>query len=300
MRRLSAEVPGASAVRYLSFIAAADALAALDRAAPNLGVQISADGLRRSARMLAPAVREDPLTYDLSVDPELRELFGFDLPISLPEKSAGARFPIVAAAWAADIDRSGLARLKDWVPEHHELDTYLPLVLRLLQEVADASHRAGKIEAAFQNVYRWLVSCTAWQESCWRQFVKRDGQIVPIESPIGSVGLMQVNQRVWRGFYDLQALRRDIGYNRRAGSEILAHYLVDYAIARGEHEKTGSIDNLARATCAAYNGGPGQLTRCRDPNTKKFLRKIDERFWEKYSAVRAGDELAVVHCFGRS
>jgi soluble lytic murein transglycosylase-like protein len=175
----------------------------------------------------------------------------------------------------------------------------LPLVRGLLHGVAEANLRSGKIEPKFHQVYRWLVLSTAWQESCWRQFVKQNGTIVPIESPIGSVGLMQVNQRVWRGFYDLQALRRDIGYNGKAGGEILAHYLVNYAIARGEHEKTGSIDNLARATYAAYNGGPGQLTRYRDPKAKKFLRKIDALFWDKYRTVQAGNELAVAQCFGQ-
>ena len=48
-----------------------------------------------------------------------------------------------------------------------------------------------------------------------------------------------------------------------AGSEILIHYLRDYAIAKGEHTATGEIDNLARATYAVYNGGPGHLRRYR-------------------------------------
>src|SRR4029079_18835654 len=62
--------------RFASFIAAGDALAALDRAAPGLGIEISADGLRRVTRLLAPRSTEDPLRYSDDVDAALRALFG--------------------------------------------------------------------------------------------------------------------------------------------------------------------------------------------------------------------------------
>jgi len=42
------------ALRYASFLAAGDALAALDAAGPGLDIEISADGLRRLARVLVP------------------------------------------------------------------------------------------------------------------------------------------------------------------------------------------------------------------------------------------------------
>jgi len=83
-----------------------------------------------------------------------------------------------------------------------------------------------------------------------------------------------------------------------AGAEILLHYLRDYAIKRGEHTATGSVDNLARATYAVYNGGPGHLRRYRKP-TKRSLREIDESFWEKYRRIKQGDALAVAECFGK-
>jgi len=70
------------------------------------------------------------------------------------------------------------------------------------------------------------VLATAWQESCWRQFVRRGGQIVR-PSPVGSVGIMQVNQCVWRGAYDQKGLLGDIAYNARARAEIVLHYLRD-------------------------------------------------------------------------
>ena len=67
---------GDKALRYAGFIGAGDALVALDRAAPGLGIEISADGLRRLARLLRPGATEDPLLYGVDVDATLRSLFG--------------------------------------------------------------------------------------------------------------------------------------------------------------------------------------------------------------------------------
>jgi len=84
-----------------------------------------------------------------------------------------------------------------------------------------------------------------------------------------------------------------------AGAEILIHYLRDYAIAKGEHTATGDVDNLARATYAVYNGGPGHLRRYRKPSTKRSLRAIDDSFRVMYRRVQAGEELAVAECWGK-
>jgi hypothetical protein len=65
-------------------------------------------------------------------------------------------------------------------------------------------------------------------------------------------------------------------YNARAGSEILLHYLRDYAIEKGEHALPGGSRTVARATYAVYNGGPQHLTRYRVRNTRRSLRAIDE------------------------
>jgi hypothetical protein len=127
--------------------------------------------------------------------------------------------------------------------------------------------------------------------------VRRQGKLRAISSGVGSVGVMQVNTRVWRGFYRVESLHRDAGYNARAGSEIMRHYLRDYAIRKGEHLATGRRDALARAAYAIYNGGPSQMTRYRRPDPRASLRRIDESFWEKYQAVQGGDELGVARCF---
>jgi soluble lytic murein transglycosylase-like protein len=302
LRSVQGGLPAERALHYLSFVAAADALRALDELGPSVGVEVSANGLRRLARMLAPAAAEDPLFYSDRLDPALRELFGFGPPLPAPQPNPDVDlsrwWPLWMAvpAWAAAADP--VARLNRWIPAGAELNEYLPLVRELLRAAADRTLAAGRLDAAFQPLYRTLVLATAWQESCWRQFVRHGGSIRPIRSSAGAVGIMQVNQRVWRGFYDVAGLQRDIAYNAGAGAEILRHYLADYAVAKGEHTKTGNVDNLARATYAVYNGGPGHLRRYRNPKGRRSLRAIDEAFWRKYQTVQQGQEMAVASCWG--
>lgn len=302
-RQLSTGLPGEAALRYLSFVAAGDALVALDELGPATGLDISADGLRRLARMVAPESVEDPLFYSVDVDPELRALFGFGPPLPAPIVN-----PDVATTWsrwlwavaraATEPPPEVLQQLNRWAPSSRDFDKYLPLVHQLLDHTAHRVAEDESLDRRFRELYRWSVLATAWQESCWRQFVKVRGQLRPLQSAVGSVGLMQVNQHVWRGFYDVQGLRTDVAYNTSAGSEILLHYLVDYAIAKGEHTKTGNVDNLSRASYAAYNAGPGQLARYRNPKAVARAKRVDEAFWTKYKTIKSGKELAVAACFG--
>ncbi|MEW6271779.1 MAG: lytic transglycosylase domain-containing protein, partial [Thermodesulfobacteriota bacterium] len=268
LRQVSDRLPADEALRYLAFVSAGDALQALDQLGPEYGIEISADGLRRLARLVAPTSVEDPLLYGTEVDPQLRELFGFGPPIAPPEENPEVEptsWWLGSTAWAAEPpDRELLRRLNSWAPTRKDIEEYVPLAHRLLQSVTEGLLASHPVPREHQPVLRALVPATAWKESCWRQFVKRGGKLVPLTSPVGSIGIMQVNVSVWRGFYDLQGLRRDIGYNARAGGEILTRYFLDYALARGEHEKGGGPDALARATYAAYNGGPSQLTRYRE------------------------------------
>jgi hypothetical protein len=297
LRTLSLGLPGDGALRYLSFIAAADALRVLNDLGPASGLEISADGLRRWARMIAPASGEDPLAYSDAVDPALRDLFGFGAPLPPPQENPDVDLSwwLPARAWAAS-DLSG--RLNHWVPTRDDVQEYLPLVRDLLTQTAEQTLVRKPLDAQFHTLFGWLVLATAWKESCWRQFVRVGDRIKPITSPVGAVGMMQVNQRVWRGLYDVKGLSQDIGYNAMAGAEILIYYLRDYAIAKGEHTITGEIDNLARATYAVYNGGPGHLTRYRKSKGDKGLRRIDDSFWEKYRKIKSGQFLAVAECYG--
>ncbi len=300
LRDVSTGLPGEAALRYLTFMAAADALKALDELGPQLGLEISSQGLRRLARIVAPVAVEDPVSYSVAVDPDLRERFGFGPPLEPPQAQDGGSISewLVESAWAEEAVRGVAARLNRWIPSPPDLMEYLLLVRELLNLTADRTLASGPLDERFHELYRWLTLATAWQETCWRQFVQVKGQIQPIKSKVGSVGLMQVNEHVWRGFYDLEGLHQDIGYNARAGGEILLHYLRDYAIAKREHLATGNTDNLARATYAAYNGGPSQLRRYRRSSTSRALRKIDDLFWQKYRQVKAGEELGVRKCYG--
>jgi hypothetical protein len=302
LRRVAAgQTRVAIRLEYLGFITATDALQALDQLGPAVGVDVSMDGLRRLARIVAPDDTADPLQASDELDPELRRHFGFGDPLPAPEIDPDVDLLnwLFTPAWAdAAPSPATLKRLNSWAPRATELDDYLPLVRDLLKNAGETALRASKLETAFHTVYRNLVLSTAWQESCWRQYIKRGGKVATLRSGSGSVGIMQVNPRVWRGFYDVKGLKGDISYNAKAGSEILMHYLFDYAIAKKEHEKTKSLDNLARASYSAYNAGPGKLTRYRDPKAVAREKRVDGDFWEKYQDIKKGDHLAVVKCFG--
>jgi hypothetical protein len=300
-RAQAAGLRSEAALRLTSFVAAGDALAALVRLGPSVGVELSADGLRRLARMVDASTPGDPLAFTDTVDQELRDLLGLGAPLPPPDVSPDVDVDplswLVPSAFAA-VDPGTLKRLGSWIPTADDLDPYLRAVRDLLAQVREETIAKGPLDAPFQPLFRHLVFASAWQESCWRQFVRRGGKLTTLRSPVGSVGIMQVNERVWRGAYDRRGLVGDIAYNARAGSEILLHYLRDYAIDKGEQRQPGGITNLARATYAIYNGGPGHLTRYRVRGTKRSLAAIDDAFWEKYQAVQQGRELEVARCWG--
>jgi soluble lytic murein transglycosylase-like protein len=152
------------------------------------------------------------------------------------------------------------------------------------------------IQEQYRGVYRHLVLATAWQETCWRQFIRKGGKATYIKSAVGSTGLMQINEHVWRGFYDLRGLRWDIHYNARAGTEILMHYLKDYVIAHAQEGSSKMGDFLARATYQVYNGGPGNLARFVAQKIPKAVRRIDDLFWAKYQAICSDQNRELVHC----
>lgn len=326
LRELGPEESGLRGFELLSFIAAADALHALDSLGPELNLEISANGLRRMARILNPEATDDPLKFDEAVDSDLRDMFEFSAPrppesntnesnpgndtnesryepsppyapdvASIPQRLS--RLTFIPAYAANPIDKSILKRLNSWIPKDDEFEEYLPLVRDVLYQAAEQTLDDSKLEPSRQRMFETLVLATAWQETCWRQYTVVQRRLVPIKSTGGALGIMQVLPSVWRGFYDPNGLAWDISYNAAAGSEILLHYLKDYAIARGEHEEKGGEDNLPMATYAAYNGGPGQLDRYRLKDTPKSLHKIDASFLKKYRAIAKGNDLAVLTCF---
>jgi hypothetical protein len=294
LKQISAENPKHATLSLMTLITATDALHTLDKLGPAFGLDISIDGLRRLARMLNNAQVDDPLKYDEALDPELLRLFQFNSGSDKGRHSMMNLWPI-SSAFAAN-NRP----LNRWIPDTKELGDYLIGVRKLLLKTAKQSMAKSDLTSAQQDIFKKLVMATAWQESCWRQYQVKKDKIVPISSSTGDTGIMQVNEKVWRGFVDLHKLRWDIDYNVETGSNILLNYLTRYAIKRGEHKQRGGLDNLARATYSAYNGGPGQISRYRNSKTAKRHRKVDQAFHKKYLAVKQGNELNVAECLGQS
>ncbi len=82
--------PSTSLLKYLSFFTASDALVALDKLGPALGIDISRDGLVRLAQLLSEKQAEPLLDYTYGVDPGLRNLLGFGPPLD----NAGPAFDL--------------------------------------------------------------------------------------------------------------------------------------------------------------------------------------------------------------
>jgi hypothetical protein len=286
--------------RYVVFLAAGDALRAIDAAAPAAGLDFSADGLRRLARSLEPGFSGDPLELSDVADPRLQQLFRFRDPDAPPRRPRGEP-PRTSFSWfgpriahAAEVDdwRALAAQLHRWVPTAEELVAYRATVDRLLSLAADRSRDPDALDDRFDDLFQHLVKATAWQESCWRQFVRRRGDIVPLESRTGDVGLMQINVRIWRGFFDAARLRDDAAYNAGAGAEILQQLLVRY----GAREARERLENAARATYAAYNRGPARYQSYRTATRASVAAAVDHAFWEKYQAMAAGAAADRVLC----
>ncbi len=289
--------PDETGFRLAAFLAGGDLIVALDELGPEYGLEISRDGIRRLARLLLE--EEAPVSFvplSLDVDPDFRSLFGFDQVLPEPDRTAISReagpwrwwYAFLSPAHAATRQESPVDALAGLVPRLAILDEYLELVSTLLAMTARAwLDNGARVPAQYHERMEPLIRATAWKESCWRHYVGTSSEPTVIRSPIGAVGMMQINGRVWRSIYDIDRLEADMKYNITAGIEILEHYLVDYAIRRGEHEQPGGVDNLIRATYAAYNGGPSHLARYRRDETPGRLRAIDNEFWHHYQHMKS-------------
>jgi soluble lytic murein transglycosylase-like protein len=306
------ELPQQTAARYSSFISALDGVASIGGLAQGFGLlRLTPDTLRSASALLGTGAG-DPLAYTLDVDTGLRTLLGFSGLLPSPQISpavelgrfrgpeprgdprmwAGWRSWFVTPASAAEDDAH---RLNQWIPDAPELSGYLLEVRKLLTRTSAEALAKSKLAPQHHPLYRQIVFAAAWQESCWRQFVRKGEKLTPLASATGDVGLMQVNRNTWRGLYDVNGLSGDIAYNSSAGSEILLYYLSRYAIRKKEDKQPGG--SLARATYSAYNGGPGQLGRYRSARTPAVWKKVDNAFWTKFRSVSAGQELAVKNCY---
>ena len=277
--------------RYAVFLDAGDALVALDRAAPGLGMRVSADGLRQLARSLRPGAAADPLAYDWAVDPQLGALFDIE-PIPQPAPSPpGTSWLDLFITRAHAADEKPLDR---WIPSRGELTAYEARIGELLQKTSVSELQRGALAAPYDRVYRTLVPTTALIESCWRQYEVRAGQVSYLRSASGSVGIMQINQHVWRGFYDVQRLRWDTAYNMRAGAQILMRYLKDYAIPYAT--RSGDLNHVPRAAYAVYNAGPRAVGRFSKNPPHPREQRVDERLWTLYQGISSGGQADLRNC----
>jgi len=321
--------PSKALLGYLAFFTAADALSGLDQLGPSFGFEISRNGLIRLAKLLGEKGSPIELLYQSDVDPVLRDILGMGAPIivagpAFDAESIGTGLPeieeeilpnpekteamdlskavlsfFLKPCWAEDNIRDAeIAAIRQWVLSPDNLDDCLEQIKIMLKEAVDETLKKNTIPASYQPVFLQAVSATGWQESCFRQFLKKKGKITYLLSYNNtSVGMMQVNERVWRGLYDLKHLRWNIRYNARAGCEILEQYFTRFALSSKQASKLDP-DTLACALYAMYNSGPGDF--------QKFLKRkaggkhllTDNLFQEKYQWVKKDQWDHITKCLG--
>lgn len=304
--------PSRSILSYLAFFTAADGLLALDRIGPGLGLEISRNGLIRLAQLISDGV---PVTLDYryGVDTTLREILGMGPPVAITKSAYEGdwidldmepqdteddrsllhtlmRF-LFRPAWAGNQVPEALSEnVKKWILPKGDPEPYIEKVKPLLIHASSPSLEKEKIQDRYHDLFRSAVLATAWQESCFRQFELKGNRITYIRSYNGtSVGIMQINERVWRGLYDEKHLRWDIEYNVMAGCEILALYFRQYALmeSKGINPQEEPDDVvLARVTYAVYNAGPGERREFLKRKKQGHYSRIDKLFFEKYQWVK--------------
>jgi len=326
---------------YLCFFTAADALVVLDRIGPLLGIDISRDGFYRMARMLSKQPLDEGDSVDtrlrdiLGFGPPL-EVPETDIPPSdsvpvdqvspipqniqpqtdlmpdeefLDETGGGVlnhHFweKLLQPAEAIGATTPQRDMVSGWTAELTPAEELLPRVQKILAGTARklAKRLDGTVDRGGWG--QSMIEATAWQESCFRQFIVKDKKITYLLSYNNtSVGVMQVNEKVWRGIYDLQELRWNIGYNVMAGSEILALYLNRYVANHKDFDRYHGEEGrryLATWLYSLYNGGPGQLKKFQRRWAAGKLFKIELSFQEKFLQVAGGEWFSKVRCLSDS
>ncbi len=210
-----------------------------------------------------------------------------------PAEAQGAEPVSVKGDAVRELQELG-RKLKRVVVDDDNLHEYSAEMGRLLELCGGHEIAAEDIGQQYRVVFMRLVKTTAWQESCWRQFVLKRNRVIYLESSSGDIGLMQVNKYVWRGFYRVPRLEWDVLYNADAGMQILARLFEDIA-DKSDAASPGRPDELARSVYAAYNGGPGAYRRWRK-REPRLTRLIDRMFWAKYQAILHGAQIDLLAC----
>jgi len=301
----------------LAFFSSLDALKALDAIGPALNIEISRNGLLRLARLISGGQEQGAdLYYSFEIDKNLRKVMGFDAELiespeyikEEPGKEQDFLHKILNRLISAALNLMGLSPYAEaiaadkkkpdredpakWLPDTENIDGYVERVRKELKIAADQTVVKKSPAPEFRDLFYPIVDAVAWQESCFRQFRQNKGVIEYLRSYNNtSVGLMQINERVWRGMYNQEKLKWNIRYNMAAGCEILDHYLQDYILkktAKAKYPALENKDNVARTLYALYNGGPGEFSKFLGRLAKNKFYDSDDLFHEKYLWAKNG------------
>ncbi|MFZ2633875.1 MAG: lytic transglycosylase domain-containing protein [Desulfosalsimonadaceae bacterium] len=325
--------PSANSWGYLAFFTASDALSALDKLGPVLNIEISRNGFIRLARMLSEN-KALTLQYSMLVDPRLRMLLGMEAPPEItspafdeklleqqePEAEPATEIPPTSMnlrrrfiselyraltpgeCWAAKTGASpSVEELKQWLVTRDNVETHLQKIKPILEAATQDNVKKNPIPENYLPMFQDAVYAFAWQESCFRQFIIEKKKLTYIRSYTNtSVGIMQINERVWRGMYDIDHLRWDVSYNATAGIDILNTYLRKYALPKMKSLKgKDALDNdgMASSLYAMYNAGPGGFSKFVKRRSAGQFTNIDKHFKEKYTWVKSGQWDRLGDCF---
>lgn len=323
-RHLKHREPG-DVLGYLAFFTAYDALQALDQLGPSIGIEISADGFRRlaalvSSQRLEPAVEEnvDPvLRKSLGLDPWEESWLPTDPPGPAPTVEGVSPTSLLLpnffwetllgpkTAWSGTgkklttETKQTMADIQGWTAEYTTTARLLAKVMPVLRKASREKGKKLKLPGG-QPWFEQMLLATAWQESCFRQYYIRKNKITYLLSYNGtSVGLMQVNEQVWRGIYNIQKLRWNVTYNAQVGAEILALYLRNYLLR--EKVPVDITTRWGRRFLAGwlyslYNGGPAQRKAYLKRHTAGTHYQSDTLFFTKYDKVVSGQWQDKVSC----
>lgn len=318
---------------FLSFFAASDALAALDKLGPVFNIEISENGFIRLARMLSEN-KTQTLQYSQLLDPDLRKLLGMEPSLEIidpalnedlleqedtktqPETGSSstlrnARQLIMSGlyntltpgeCWAG---KSGfhptLKEMRAWLVTRNNVASHLKKTKTLLETATLENLKKNSIPESYHPMFQKAVYATAWQETCFRQFIVDKQKLTYIRSyNNSSVGMMQIHEWVWRGIYNIERVRWDIAYNVAVGIDILNLYLKKYAMPKMKSLKEKDVldsDGVACSLYAMYNAGPSGFSKYVKRRSSGKPSKIDNHFKEKYTWVKTGQWDRLGDCF---
>jgi hypothetical protein len=207
---------------------------------------------------------------------------------------------LVRPAWASlEMPPAAWQEIKSWLLTTNNREIYLERIKEALRLAGQKAASSGGLPEGVSNSFVNLVKAAAWQESCWRQFIAPGGRVTFLRSSNNtSVGMMQINERIWRGIYNPGSLRWNALYNIKAGTEILHQYLTRYALDRHGVGRALSPDLLAQAIYAMYNAGPGQMDNFLKRQARKAPNLYDRLFSEKYGWVCMEQWDKIERCLG--